>query len=225
MSRRLAVLGALCAVLSIAPAALPACVLELDEGLSVALVARFDASTGASADGAMVRLDEARLHVDHATLVACSGAEARWSFAPSRALAHHPSADPLSAAHSRVIELGAPPASLGGMRPPPGRYCALRVAITPATEMDEHALIARGGWERGGVTGPLELLAPGQRELELPLDPPLALDAARTEATIELEIDLPAALAEEAVVDRDPVDLGLDVMVELGAALGARVLP
>lgn len=225
MPRRLALLGALCAVLSIAPAALPACVLELDEGLSASIVARFDAATGASADGAAVRLDEARLHVHHATLVACPGAEARWSLAPARAFAHHPSTDPLSAAHPSVIELGGPPVSLGGMRPPPGRYCALRVAITPATEMDEHALIARGGWERGGVAGPLELLAPGQRELELPLDPPLALDAARTMATLELEVDLPAALAAQEVVDRDPVELGLDVMVDLGAALRARVLP
>lgn len=227
MTRRLALASGLASLCLLASAALPACVLELDEGITVELMATFDAATGTSADGAALRLDEARLHVEDAQLLACEPAlEARLLelMGPAVARAHHAAGDPLAASAPHVITLGGSD-SLGAMRPPTGRYCGLRVTITPAEELADDAFFARGEWDRGGATGTLELRAPGQRQLDLPLDPPLSVDAAATASAVELVVDLPGALATRAVVDRDPFDLGLDVMVDLGAALRARVLP
>lgn len=227
MSRRAALACGLAGSLLLASAGLPACVLELDEGITVELRSRFEAATGASADGATLHLEEARLHVEDAHLVPCAGApEARqWELAgPAVARAHHAAGDPLAASAPHVIALGEPD-SLGAMRPPAGRYCGLHVTVTPAAELDDHALLARGRWTRDGASGALELMAPGQRELELPLDPPLAVEPDAAVASVELVVDLPSALVAHAVVDRDPFDLGLDLMVDLADALRARVLP
>ncbi|MEZ4340755.1 MAG: hypothetical protein R3B82_29385 [Sandaracinaceae bacterium] len=226
MPRRLALASGLACVLVLGSAALPACVLELDEGITVELMATFDAASGASADGAALRLDEARLHVEDAQLVPCVpelDARVLEALGPSRVFAHHAVGDPLAASAPHVIALGAGD-SLGAMRPPAGRYCALRVTVTPSAELDDDALVARGTWERGGARGTLELRAPGQRQLDLSLEPPLAVDASTLATSVELVVDLPGALGAHSVVDRDPFDLGLDVMVDLGAALRARVL-
>lgn len=206
---------------------LPACLLQLDQGVPVELVTRFDAATGTSADEATLRLDEARLNVEDARLLPCAPAPEVRLLGPSLARADHAAGDPLAAPMPHVIALGAAD-SLGVMRPPAGRYCTLRVTVIPSAELGERTLVARGQWERLGSSGSLELLAFGQRELDLPLEPALAVETGEGSpqaARVELRVDLPSVLRAQAVVGRSPDDLGLDVLIGLAGALEARVLP
>jgi hypothetical protein len=228
MRARETLLGATVATLLYAT--FPACAVTIEDGIAVELAARpVDSGSG-------VALDRGWLHVAEAALVACAPPRAgRW-WAPARAAAHHGAADGRALAAPHVVALHEPAGLvLGALRPPPGRYCALRVVVTEADAEAEGFVEAMRGWavraegRRDGA--PLALRGYGQRALELPLvdrsgaPAALVVDAARPTAAVALEVDLGAAPAVRSDAPRDPEELGLDLMLDLESALTARLAP
>src|SRR5690606_11615975 len=151
----------------------PACLLNTSEGIEVELGLRGVAARDA------VSLRDASIHLD-ASLSPCDPTTGASRFSlRSVARAHHPSADGryLGPHVVRVVEDGAPAREVVGvLRPAPGRYCALHVAITPAGEgsdgldeaMRDLALSVEG--ERDGAA--IAAHAYGNRHLELALTGP-----------------------------------------------------
>lgn len=214
--------------LAVASAALPACLLDSAEGVVVELSIR-----GAPANGE-IALDDAWIHLAGASLVPCDGSRARRVALRSVAHAHHGSGMGTLGAHVVQVVTGGAGASvlLGSARPAPGRYCALRVEVTPAGPAADGFVASMEGlalWASGRRAGePLAVRAYGNRSIDLPLIGPrgpveLTLDAESRASTVEIEVDLPRALGVVPPAGQTPEELGLDLLVELDQGLTARV--
>lgn len=213
------------ALLTAAQMLFGACALTLDEGLAVDLALR--------PMSAAVTLEEGWLHLADARLEPCDDARAtRWPapFGPALARAHHAATDAGLGAH--VVPLGRGAVDVGALRPAPGRYCALRVIVSPAEAaadgfvepMRDRTLRATGA--RAGA--PLALDGWGSRDLTLPLvdadgrPAELALDPDHPAGALTLELDLAPAL-QDVDPAADAETLGLTVLGALESTLTARV--
>lgn len=235
----------LTAFATLAQAASTSCTVMVDDGISVMLSARAPASDSS------LRVEEGWLHVAEASLDPCHGATDEASRAgasraggalragasrmwgPSVAAAHHGSDDGGALGHAHVLPVhdGAL-TRMGELRPPPGRYCALRLAVSPATEAAEGFVEAMRRWtvRAEGEYGEARLSARGYgaRELLVPLvdqngsEAELRLDATAETHTVMLEIDLGRALPEQTG-GHDAEDLGADLLAQLQTALTARI--
>ena len=142
--------------------------------------------------GYRVALDRALLVVGQVELIRCDNfvAELWRVFAPARAKAHVLEA-PTSLGEPLVLDLME---SVGGaeyagtMKPPPGRYCGVRVVATPAgadavgltskdQEMMANSVLVEGRVQREPADGVLlSTLIEGPLPLELSFEEPLGLD-------------------------------------------------
>ncbi|MGF1468842.1 MAG: hypothetical protein ACFCGT_22170 [Sandaracinaceae bacterium] len=224
------------------PAALPACVLELRDGLTVDVEVEGRTERAVSADGVEVLIDEAWVRVASIALVGCDGGPegarpvprsptVRWG--PAGARAHHPGDDGRLSERAVAVPLHrtSAPTMLGRLRPPPGDYCALRLTIVPSDEargpLGDRSLVVTG--RRGAE--PLLVDGVGQRLVTLPfLDDAgqpaeLALDLPGAPPTLRLSWDLGPAFDGQILGDLGPEALGLALMTRLEAGLVLHLPP
>ncbi len=150
---------------------------------------------------------------------------------PARARAHGGST--ATGLAPGAVELGADPIVLGAVSPGPNSYCALTVRIEPADEVEGglrigQSLSLTGRATRDGSAFDWVAVGPGNLDVEVPITDAagqpvrVVLDAADRSATLELSVDWSAVLSGVDVVDRDPADLALDLVVGLRDALQAH---
>lgn len=213
----------------VASASLPSCLLAVQEGAEVRLSIAGAVEPATSADGVAVALDEVFLHVESAELVACDGAEANRGFplGPSVARAHHGHSDGTVLATPHLVALHGAPADLGRFHPPPGRYCGVRLAVTPAASSTPDVTEAMEGWSlsgHGALGGTArDVYGYGIETFELPLSAPLVVAADRLDSAVTVDLDVRAAIA---AVDAGDAELfGGDLLYALPEHAAARETP
>lgn len=154
--------------------------------------------------GFRIRLEEAMLMIDSLELVRCSpvarrapsradphsgpGPGPRWSqLTIAKAWAHvdeHPTATGAVPRLNAMHSTGAP-VEAGILRPPPGRYCALRVTPPP----DSAVLHVRGTAVDVDSEHAFDIEAPTDQSIEIPLTEALVLSATKRSAGLVIVID------------------------------------
>jgi hypothetical protein len=150
--------------------------------------------------GYRVRLDRAFFVVGQIELRRCDNfvAELWGLFAPARARAHVLET-PTSLGEPLILDLMESvgiPEYAGTMKPPPGRYCSVRLVAMPAdsdavgltdknSEMTQHSVLVEGRAQGDEV---VDASIEGPLEIEIELDEPLVLDRPTVEY-IAIQID------------------------------------
>lgn len=150
--------------------------------------------------GYRVRLDRAFFVVGQIELRRCDNVVAElWAlFAPARARAHVLET-PTSLGEPLILDLMESvgiPEYAGTMKPPPGRYCSVRLVAMPAnadalgltdknSEMTRHSVLVEGRAQGDEV---VDTSIEGPLEIEIGLDEPLVLDRPTVEY-IAIQID------------------------------------
>lgn len=150
--------------------------------------------------GHRVRLDRAFFVVGQIELRRCDNFVAElWAlFTPSRASAHVLET-PTSLGEPLILDLMESvgmPEYAGTLKPPPGRYCSVRLVAMPAdsdaagltdknSEMTQHTVLVEGRVD--GVDG-VDTSIDGPIEIEIELDAPLVLDRPTVEV-VAIRID------------------------------------
>jgi len=186
--------------------ALPHCMMVTD-GIEVDVAYQAPATPQAVQTdmGYRVKLDRALIALGRVELLKCDNfARQLWGlFAPGRARAHEEST-PTSIGAPMIIDLMESSGRLlfaGTLRPPPGRYCGIRVVVAPAdadaigstperAEMLENSVVVEGVVE-GSETGDEIPLGARITELipwDLRFDEPLVFDTPRS-VSISVQID------------------------------------
>lgn len=222
---------ALAVAATLGAAAWPSCVLELSDGHEATLRVRGRTGEASSLDGITITLEQAWLHVGGAELVACAGEpearrEAR-ALGPSVARAHHGAGDGRAIGGAHAVALHGPAHTLGVFRPGPGRYCAVRLVVTPAGSaahgLPDPAMIGWTLFARGHEgERPRELSAYSNGAWDVALREPLEVGEAPARAALDVHLDVPDALARVPLApDADP--LGIDLLRALAATARAEV--
>ncbi|MDH3200303.1 MAG: hypothetical protein OEM15_05355 [Myxococcales bacterium] len=185
---------------------LPNCTMVTD-GIEVDVAYRAPATPQAVRTdmGYHVKLDRALIAVGRVELLECDNFARRlWGlFVPGRARAHEEST-PTSLGVPMIIDLmesSGTPLFAGTLRPPPGRYCGIRVVSAPAdadaigstperTEMLKNSVLLEGVVEDSETGGevPLRALIAELIRWDLQFDEPLVFDSPRS-VSISLQID------------------------------------
>ena len=186
--------------------ALPHCV-RVTDGIEVD-IAYQPAATPAQVRtdmGYRVRLERALIAVGRVELVECDNfVRSLWELvAPARAKAHE-SATPTSLGVPLVVDLmegAGAPSFAGTLRPPPGRYCGIRVLAMPAdddaegltaqnVDMLQYTILVVGQVENmeTGETVPLLARIWDVLDCEMPFDRPLVFDSPILER-VTIQID------------------------------------
>ncbi len=215
------------AITVLCTAALPQC-MRVTDGIEVDLAyltepTPFEIRTDL---GYRIRLDRALVAVGQVELIRCDNSVADlWElFGAARARAHVLDT-PTSLGEPLVLDLmegAGTPEYAGTMKPPPGRYCGVRLVGMPADadapgldeknqEMTEHTVLVEGRVRAEGEETQTELFVPitDLLECELPLDRPLVFESPIVE-NISIRIDHRswfdgidfALLSEDAVRER-----------------------
>ena len=228
------------AITVLCTAALPQC-MRVTDGIEVDLAyltepTPFEIRTDL---GYRIRLERALVAVGQVELVRCDKVVADlWGLlgaAPARA---HVLDTPTRLGEPLVLDLmeGAGTSEYAGtMKPPPGRYCGIRLVGMPADadapgldektqEMIEHTVLVQGRVRAEGEDEETELFVPIAEvlECELPLERPLVFDSPVVE-NISIRIDHRswfdgidfASLSEDAVRDRITENVQSSLQAEL----------
>lgn len=145
--------------------------------------------------GFAISLEEAVLAIDSLELIACSpsASAATLEFLSMRSAYAHveerPTASdtvtPLDALHSGGLAVVATV-----LRPPPGRYCSMRVVLKGTERTSEAVgLRVRGTARRAGTDHGFDMAAYGGRSVEAPLSETLVLSATNLTAAVTLVAD------------------------------------
>jgi hypothetical protein len=175
-------------------------------------------------NGATITLDRGWIALSSTEIAPCEGSAAAWgwpSLGVAPAWAHSPSAPrklgvpgvlPLIAAEETVL-------ALGELRPPPGRYCDVRVELGPADADAEGApaevgMVGRTLWLEGSIDvgdgAPSRFTLESSTVIDARVACPFELDQEHTRSRLQLTLDsralldgeVPAALLEGSAADR-----------------------
>jgi len=182
--------------------------MQVSEGIEVDIAYQPTATPAAVRTdlGYRVRLERALIAIGSVELIRCDNfvLDAWALFAPARARAHQ-LATPTSLGVPLVIDLmqsaGAPQFA-GTLRPPPGRYCGIRVLAMPADEdaeglteenndLREHSVLVEGQVENAAAGEPAAAFILRLKEVldcDMPFDHPMVFDRPVL-ATITIQID------------------------------------
>lgn len=181
--------------------------MQVSEGIEVDIAYQPAATPAAVRTdlGYRIRLERALMAIGSVELIRCDNfvLDAWTLFAPARASAHQ-LATPTSLGVPLVIDLmgsaGAPQLA-GTLRPPPGRYCGIRVLGMPAdndaegltpenNDMREHSVLVEGQAEdpAGGEPVAFILRLTEVLDCEMPFDRPMVFDRPVLES-ITIQID------------------------------------
>lgn len=231
---RAARIGAIAAIVILAPAALPACLLGYAPGAYVDVVLRAAPRSTTSAEGARITAMQGEIHLGAVSLLPCEGPAPMahvFSFGPSVARAHGGTA--LGTLLPGVWPIAPEAVPIGRIPVAGGAYCALSVTIVP-TERSEGALDPdetlwlTGRAERGDASSSWRARGPGNLEVTLPLSDPdgaeraLSIDAARRTGMVEIGIDWASMIESTPLLDREPSALALDLVARMRHAITAR---
>lgn len=188
----------------------PSCVLVADEGASVALTLSTLSTEAESADGIAVSLHDVQLSIVDAGIVACEE-RAAISLGIRKAHALHPDGRGDHLGAPQIVPLAEGERALGVLNPGVGRYCELVVYVAPSEELEGWTLTATGS----ASEAELEVRGYAMRVWRLPLREPLIVDASSDVAALRLELDLAEALGATSFAERDPDEIGLDLLLAL----------
>ena len=196
----------LIAIALLTMALLPHC-MQVADGIEVDVAYRPEATPAAVRTdmGYRVRLERALIAIGKVELIECDNFVLDlWELvAPARARAHE-SSSPTSLGVPLVIDLmesAGTPLFAGTIRPPPGRYCGVRILGMPADEdaeglteenldMMEHSVLIAGQVEDTATGNETPLLARIWEVLDfkMPFDRPLVFDGPILES-VTIQID------------------------------------
>lgn len=217
---------------SILALALPHCMMVTD-GIEVDVAYQAPATPQAMRTdmGYRVKLDRALIALGRVELLKCDNfaRQLRGLFIPGRARAHEEST-PTSLGVPVIIDLIESSGALqlaGTLRPPPGRYCGIRVVGAPAdadaigstlenAEMLENSVVLEGVVEHS-ETGEEAPLRARIRELipwDLRFDEPMVFESPRS-VTVSVQIDHTGWF--------DGIDFALLALLDGGAAVQQRL--
>ena len=201
-------------ILSAAMAMTPSCVLVAERAGAVELTLSVPTASGLSADGRPLTVDALELGVADAWLEPCAARASRSLI--GRAYALHPDAGGHSLGGPRVVSLvdGEP---IGALSPPPGRWCALLVAVAPHDALDGWTLHAEGDLDGRRFDGE----GYAMQVWRLPLAAPLELSEGAPPVALEVAVDLPRALADVPARPVDDVAQALLLALEPAARVRA----
>jgi hypothetical protein len=189
---------------------------DREEGTALVLTLAHAPARGAEVDGegrhftlasgARVTLHEGWVTLASVEVLPCPESALRhpWRWLAPVPTAHaHGTASPTRLATPHVSSLARPdgePLTLGELHPPAGRYCSARLIFGPADADAEDLppdvdMVGRSLRLTGEVQPPdaqspaaLALVARGVAVVDVPLDPPLVLDAGTLRATLPLTL-------------------------------------